>query len=159
MGFDDTLQCRLNPGCPPFRVSTEEHGSYLEASGPGHGSVQKAQVPQRHPTSIQIHDRLPKIPRIPEECSYRHVTTRMPCREPHPNYDLAPPRLEAERATERGIFRAGPSPAARISRRRDGSLRIEYLPSSMARVRRHHPGYENSCSEITGLIQSTHPTQ
>src|SRR5215208_3871572 len=62
MGLDHTLQSTLDPGCPLFGVSPEEHRSYLETPGPGHGRVQKAEVPQRHTTSIKVHDSLPKIP-------------------------------------------------------------------------------------------------
>ena len=72
MGLDHTLQGTLDPGCPLFGVSPEEHRSYLETPGPGHGRVQKAEVPQRHTTSIKVHDGLPKIPRISEESRYRH---------------------------------------------------------------------------------------
>src|SRR5215211_5623783 len=84
MGLDHALQGILDPGCSLFGVSAEEQGSCLET--PGHGRVQEAQVPQRHPTSIEIHDGLPKVFGIPEEGRYRHVATRTPRREPRSDH-------------------------------------------------------------------------
>src|SRR5215204_7456226 len=87
MSLDHTLQDPFDPGCSLFGVGTEEHVSYLETPGPGHGRVQEAQVPQRHPTSIKIYDSLPEVHRIPEEGRYRHVATRTSRREPCLNYE------------------------------------------------------------------------
>jgi hypothetical protein len=87
MGFDRTMQGGLEPGCSLLGVSAEEHCSYLEASGPGHGRVQETQVPQRHPTSIEIHDSLPEVLCIPEQSRYGHVASRTPGREPRSHYE------------------------------------------------------------------------
>jgi hypothetical protein len=70
-----------------FGVGTEENWSDFETSGPSHGRVQEAKVPQRHPASIEIHYGLPEVPRIPEESSYRHVATRTSRREPRSHYE------------------------------------------------------------------------
>ena len=86
MGLDHTLQ-GPRPRVLSLWVGTEENRSYLETPGPGHGRVQEAQVPQRHPTSIKIYDGLPEVLRIPEEGRYRHVATRTSRREPCLNYE------------------------------------------------------------------------
>jgi hypothetical protein len=86
IGLDHALQGTLDQGGPLFGVSSEEHGPYLETSCLGHGRVQEAKVPQRHPASVEIHDGLPEVPRIPEEGRYRHVFTRTPRREPRSHH-------------------------------------------------------------------------
>ena len=85
MGFARPLKSRLDPGCPLLWVSTDKHVPFLEASGASHGGVQEAQMPQRHPASVEIKDGIAKVPRVSEDHSDGHVLSCAPRREPGPH--------------------------------------------------------------------------
>src|SRR5215213_1728507 len=80
MGFAHPLKSRLDPGCPLLWVSTDKHVPFLEASGASHGGVQEAQMPERHPASVEVKDGISKVPRISEDRSDGHVLSCAPRR-------------------------------------------------------------------------------